>query len=74
MSAIKLRVFTAVAGVLLGLGAFALACQALIVALVNWLGPVGGLAAAAGLLAALSFLRSGLCPGRVKRSTRKPKR
>lgn len=56
MSAIKLRIFTAVAGVIMGLGAFALACQALIVALVNWLGPVGGLAAGAGLLAVLSVL------------------
>lgn len=40
----------------MGLGAFVLACQALLVALVNWLGPVAGLAAAAGVLAVLSFL------------------
>ncbi len=55
MSAITVRVFAVIAGVLLGLGGFILACQALMLALVNWLGPVGGLAAAAAILGLLAF-------------------
>lgn len=51
MPAIKFRVFATIAGVLTGLGSFVLACQALTLALVNGLGPVWGLTAAAALLA-----------------------
>ncbi len=56
MSAITFRVFAAIAGVLLGLGAFVLACQALTVALTDWLGTAGGLMAAAGILLALAVI------------------
>lgn len=58
MSAITVRVFAVTAGVLLGLGGFILACQALTLFMISLLGPVGGLAAAGGtliLLAALAF-------------------
>ena len=56
MSAITFRVFGAVAGALLGLGAFVLACQALTLALIDRLGTVGGLSAAAATLLALAVI------------------
>jgi hypothetical protein len=56
VSAITSRILTAVAGVLLGLGAVVLACQALTAALVSWLGLIGGLLTGAVVLAALGAL------------------
>jgi hypothetical protein len=56
VSAITFRVFGAVAGALLGLGAFVLACQALTLALIDRLGTVGGLSAAAATLLALAVI------------------
>lgn len=56
MSAITVKVVAAIAGALLGLGAFWLACNALTHALTGWLGTIGGLAAASALLAAFAFL------------------
>ena len=56
MSAITSRVFAAIAGALLGLGAFVLACQALTLALIDRLGTVGGLSAAAATLLALAVI------------------
>ena len=56
MSAITFRVFGAIAGALLGLGAFVLACQALTLALIDRLGTVGGLSAAAATLLALAII------------------
>ncbi len=55
MAAIKFRVFAAIAGAVMGLGAFVLACQALTTAMINWLGPTGGLTASAGILAVLAL-------------------
>lgn len=56
MSAIRFRVFAAIAGALLGLGAFVLVCQALTVVMIAWLGTVGGLMAAAAILALFAFI------------------
>lgn len=56
MPAITFRVFVAIAGVLTGLGAFVLACQALTLALVNGLGPVSGLMVSAAILASIASL------------------
>ena len=56
MSAITFRVFAAIAGALLGLGAFVLACQALTIALIDRLGTVGGLTAAAATLLAFAVI------------------
>lgn len=56
MSAITFRVFAAIAGALLGLGAFGLACQALTLALIDRLGTVGGLGAAAATLLTLAII------------------
>ncbi len=56
MSAITFRVLAAIAGALMGLGAFVLACQALTIALIDRLGTVGGLSAAAATLLALAVI------------------
>ena len=56
MSATTFRVFVAIAGALLGLGALVLACQALTLALIDRLGTVGGLSAAAAALLALAII------------------
>jgi membrane protein implicated in regulation of membrane protease activity len=52
--AITSRHLTAVVGVLLGLGAFVVACQALTAVLVNWRGEVAGLLTGAVLLAVVA--------------------
>jgi hypothetical protein len=56
MPAITFKVFAAIAGVLTGLGGFILASQAMTLALVDWLGPVVGLCAAAAILVSLAAL------------------